>query len=94
MGGLLLIGLLIELWELITRIWPVLLIAFLVYLFGRWVLLPAWDERAQEMRDQLRHEQARREIDRITLEASQAMCDAALRSGDFIEGTAVEIKRR
>jgi hypothetical protein len=93
MGGLLLIGLLIELWNLLTELWPVLVAMLVLYGLWRWVALPAWDARAREARDRLRHEQARREIDRIALEASRAMYDAALNQGDVIEGTAVEIDR-
>lgn len=93
MWGLLLVGLLIELWDLVTELWPVLVAMLALYGLWRWVALPAWDARAREMRDRLRHEQARREIDRIALEASRAMYGAASRHDEVIEGTAVEVDR-
>lgn len=59
--------------------------------------LDAWDDRrakqAVEARERLRHERARREIDRIALAATQAMCEAARSDSEVIEGTAVEIER-
>jgi hypothetical protein len=94
MGGMLLIGLLIVLWHLVVSVWPLLLVAGVVYAGWRWLVLAAGDARAREVRDQLRHEQARREIDRIALEATRAMYDAALSHGEVIEGTAVEVERR
>ena len=93
MWGLLLIGLFIELWELVRDLWPLLLAAFGLYLIWRWVVRPAWEVRAREVRDCLRHERARREIDRIALEASRAMYVASS-NGDVIEGTAVELEVR
>ncbi len=93
MWGLLLIGLFIELWDLARELWPLLGAVVLLYLLWWWVVLPARDRRAREMRARLRHEQARREIDRIALETSRAMYEKALGHGDVIEGTAVEVKR-
>jgi hypothetical protein len=93
MWGLLLIGLFIELWELARELWPLLLAACVLYLIWRWVVLPAWDKRAREVREQMRHERARREIDRIAIETSRAMYDAACSHDDVIEGTAVEVRR-
>jgi hypothetical protein len=93
MWGLLLIGLFIELWELARELWPLLLAAGVLYLICRWVVLSARDKRAREVRDRLRHEQARREIDRIALEASRAMYEAVLNQGDVTRGTAVEVRR-
>jgi hypothetical protein len=93
MGGLLLIGLLIELWDLLSPLWPFLLGAVAVYVIWRWVLLPKWEAEARAAREQMRHERARREIDRIAIETSRAMYDAALGRGEVIEGTAVEVDR-
>ncbi len=93
MGGLLLIGLFIELWDLLSPLWPVLLATVAVYVVWRWVLLPKWEAEAREAREQLRHDRARREIDRIAIETSRAMYDAALTRGEVIEGTCEEVER-
>ncbi|MBA3809896.1 MAG: hypothetical protein H0X28_16105 [Solirubrobacterales bacterium] len=88
-----LVGLLIELVELLAPYWPLILAVTAVYGVWRWIIFPAREARAIEVRDRLRHERARREIDRITLETSRAMCEAARNHGDVIEGTAVEVMR-
>ena len=64
-----------------------------VYVIWRWVLLPKLEAEARAAREQLRHERARRDIDRIALETSRAMYEAALTPGEVIEGTAVEVDR-
>ncbi len=94
MWGLLLIGLFIELWELVRGLWPLLVAVVLLCLLWRWVVLPARERRAREIRERLRHEQARREIDRIALETSRAMYEASHSNPRVIEGTAVEVDRR
>ncbi len=88
-----LVGLLIELVELLAPYWPLILAVTVLYAIWRWIVLPAREARAIEVRDRLRHERARREIDRIALETSRAMYEAARNPGDVIEGTAVEVKR-
>lgn len=97
MGGLLLVlmsvGLLIELVELLAPFWPLLLAVAAGYAIWRWIVFPAREARAIEVRDRLRHERARREIDRIALESSRTMYEAARNHNDVIEGTAVEVKR-
>ncbi len=93
MGGMLLVGFLIELCALVVEIWPFVVGALALWLFCRWVVLPARDARLRETRDRLRHERARREIDRIALETSRAMYDAALNQGDVTRGTVVEVRR-
>jgi len=93
MWGLLLVGLFIELWDLVRELWPLLVAVGLLYLLWRWVVL-ARDRRAREIRERLRHEQARREIDRIALETRRAMYEAALGADGVIEGTAVDIEVR
>ena len=92
MGGLLIIGLFIELCELVAKLWPALAVGVVLYISWRWLVVPAREARALEVRDRLRHERARREIDRIALEASRAMYDAAWSNSDVIEGTAVELE--
>ena len=91
---LLIVGLAIDLWHLLIDLWPFVVAMAVLGLLFRWIVLPARDARLQEARDHLRHERARREIDRITIETRRAMYDAALRHGDVIEGTAVEVSDR
>jgi predicted tellurium resistance membrane protein TerC len=94
MGGMLLIGLLIELCALVVEVWPLVVAAFALWLLWRLVILPSREARARERRDRLRHERARREIDRIATETRRAMYGAAALHGDIIEGTAVEVRDR
>jgi hypothetical protein len=89
---LLIIGLLIDLWHLLAGLWPVVVVVTVLWLLCRWIILPVRDARLRDARERLRHEQARREIDRIAIETRRAMLDAALRHGDVIEGTAVEVR--
>lgn len=91
---LLIIGLLIDLWHLLIGLWPIVVVAAVLWLLWRHVVLPLVEVRAHAARDRLRHERARREIDRIAIETRRAMYDAALDHGDVIEGTAVEVKDR
>ncbi|HEX3510040.1 MAG TPA: hypothetical protein VHT27_02965 [Solirubrobacteraceae bacterium] len=74
MGGLLIIGLLIV---LIVKLWPFLLAGAGMTALWLCVVSPARDRAAFEQRDRLRHELARREIDRVAFETSQAMVRAA-----------------
>ncbi len=93
---LLIVGLAIELWRLLAQLWP-LIVTVLVGIAATRLMLAANARRfvrAEEVREHLRHEQARREIDRIALETRRAMYDAALRHGEVIEGTAVEVRDR
>jgi len=91
---LLIIGLAIELWHLLSSLWPLLLAVLAFYGFCRWLVAALLHARREAARDRLRNERARREIDRIALETRRAMYDAALRHGQVIEGTAVEVERR
>jgi hypothetical protein len=91
---LLIIGLAIDLWHLLVELWPFVVVVAALGLFFRWIVLPARDARLREARDHLRHQRARREIDRITIETRRAMYDSALHHGDVIEGTAVEVSDR
>jgi flagellar biosynthesis/type III secretory pathway M-ring protein FliF/YscJ len=61
----------------LIKLWPLCLAVALAWAIWRWVVLPRREYRAIEARDRLRHEQARREIDRITTTATRAMYDAA-----------------
>jgi hypothetical protein len=91
---LLIVGLAIDVWHLLVGLWPLLVVVVALSLLCRWVVLPTRDARVQDARDRLRHERARREIDRIALEAERAMYVAAEARGDVIEGTAVEVTDR
>jgi hypothetical protein len=75
----------------IEILWPVLLAV--AVLGGLWalVVVPWQDRRALELRDRIRHERARTEIDRIALRAQREMYESARRHGALIEGTAVEV---
>jgi predicted cobalt transporter CbtA len=90
MIGLFLIGLLIVLF---SKLWPLLLMGLVLLVLWSLVIAPARKVREREVLDRLRHEQARREIDRIAAETTRAMYAAAHESGDVIEGTAVEVTR-
>lgn len=94
MWGLLLVGLLIVLVELLAALWPLLLVAAVGFVFGCLLVRPRSAAAQREAREALRHERARREIDRIALETSRAMYEAASARADAIEGTAVEIEPR
>ena len=89
MGGLLLIGLLIL---LVVKLWPFFVAAAVLFLIWRFVIAPANDARAREVRERLRHERARQEIERIASETTRAMYTAATRSGEIIEGHAEEVQ--
>jgi hypothetical protein len=89
---LLIVGLAINLWHLLSGLWPLLLGVAVLWLLWRLVALPLVEARAYAARDRLRHERARREIDRIALETSRTMYEAAARGGDIIEATATEIE--
>lgn len=93
MGGLLLIGLLIDLYELLVSIWPFLVAGVALVALWGWVALPLLEYRAREARDGLRHERARQEISAIERTAVRAMFDAA-QAGEAIEGTATDIEAR
>jgi hypothetical protein len=89
---LLIVGLAIDLWHLLSGLCPLLLVLAMLWLLWRLLALPLMQARAHAARDRLRHEQARREIDRIALETSRAMHAAAARGGEVIEGTATEVE--
>jgi hypothetical protein len=89
---LLIIGLAIELWHLLSSAWPLLLAVLAFYSVCRWLVAPFWHARAAAARERLRQELARREIDRIALETTRAMFAAATRGGEVIEGTATEVE--
>jgi hypothetical protein len=89
---LLIVGLAIDLWHLLSGLWPLLLVVAMLWLLWRRLALPLIEARAHAARDRLRHERARREIDRIALETSRAMYDAATRGGEVIKGTATEVE--
>jgi hypothetical protein len=91
---LLIVGLAIDLWHLLVDLWPFVAVVAVLGLLFRWIVLPVRDAQLRDARDRLRHERAQREIDRIAIETRRAMYDAALRHGDVIEGTAVEVKDR
>jgi hypothetical protein len=90
MGGLLIIGLLIVLFG---KLWPLLLGVLILLLIWWFIVVPLRNAHAQEVRDRLRHEAARREIDRIAAETTRAMHHAAAASGEVIEGSATEVER-
>ena len=93
-----LVGLVIRLFELLVDVWPFVVLAMAAIVFWCRVIAPGLEYRAREARDRLRHEQARRQIDRIAFETSQAMHEAAVAHGGFtdpagvIESTAVELE--
>jgi hypothetical protein len=89
MGGLLLVGLLVV---LLAKLWPFLVIGLAVWALWRFGIAPVREACAREHSEQLRHVQARRDIDRIATEARRAMHAAAC-DGQVIEGTAVEVRR-
>ena len=89
MGGLFIIGLLIL---FVVKVWPFLLAALVGYLLWCFVVIPSREARERELRDRVRHERARREIDRIAAETTRAMYAATARSGDVIEGYAEEVE--
>jgi hypothetical protein len=89
---LLIVGLAIDLWHVLSGLWPLLLVVAMLWVLWRLVALPLMEARAHAARDRLRHEQARQEIDRIALETSRAMYAAATRGGEVIEGTATEVE--
>jgi hypothetical protein len=91
---LLIVGLAIERWHVLSSLWPLLTAVTVGYGVCRWLapLRPA--PRPRDACDRLRHERARQEIDRIALQTRRGMYDAALRHGDVIEGTAIEVKDR
>jgi hypothetical protein len=89
MGGLFLIGLLV----LFSKLWPLVLAGLALLLLWWFVIGPLRDARAREVRDHMRHEQARREIDRIAAETTRAMYQAASATGEVIDGSAMEVER-
>jgi hypothetical protein len=94
MWALLVIGLLAMFIEQLVAFWPILLFVVMVFAFQWWMGRPVSAAAEREAREALRHQQARREIDRIALETSRAMYEAALTHSDVIEGTAVELEPR
>jgi hypothetical protein len=91
MGGLFLIGLLIL---LAVKFWPYLLALGGLWLVWRCAVVPMRHDHAREIREQLRHEAARRDIDRIAAETTRAMYVAATQvDGAVVEGTAVEVEQ-
>jgi hypothetical protein len=88
---LLIVGLAIDLWHLLSSLWPLLLVLAMLWLLWRLIALPLMEARAHAAHDRLRHAQARREIDRIALETTHAMYAAAACGGEVIDGTATEV---
>jgi hypothetical protein len=78
----------------LTALWPLLVAVLTCYGLCRWLVAPLWGASREAARDRLRHERARREIDRIALETRRAMYEAARDYGRVIEGTAVEVRDR
>lgn len=95
-----LVALLIRLVEFLLSVWPFLVLAAALGFAWFRAIRPALECRAQETRDRLRHEQARREIDGIAFETTRAMHEAAVAHGGFtdradvIEGTTTELEVR
>jgi hypothetical protein len=89
---LLVVGLAIEVWQVLSSLWPLVVIVLALYGLCRWLIAPYLHVRREATLDRLRHERARREIDRIALETRRAMYDAALCHGEVIEGTATEVE--
>ena len=90
MGGLFLIGLLVM---LLAELWPFLVIGLVGWALWRFGIAPVREACARERREQLRHAQARHDIDRIAAEARRAMHAAAASDGRVIDGRAVEVRR-
>jgi hypothetical protein len=89
MGGLFIIGLIIL---LVAKAWPFLLAGLVGYLLWCLVFVPAREARERELRDRVRHERARQEIDRIAAETTRAMYAATAQPGEVIEGYAEEVE--
>lgn len=95
-----LIGLIIKLLALLVEVWPFVVFAVVGIIAWYRVICPGLDDLMQGARDRRRHEQARREIDRIAFETSRAMYETAVAHGgfadldDIIEGTAAELEAR
>ncbi len=80
---------------LLVHYWYVVVGTVALYVFWHLVVVPLREHEAELARDRVRHEHARREIDRIAMATTQAMCEAAARAnGDVIQSTAVEVGRR
>jgi len=90
MGGLFLIGLPAL---LVIKLWPYVLALVVLGLLWRFLVMPVHDVYARELGDHLRHEEARREIDRLAVETTRAMQAAAKHGSDVIDATAVEVER-
>jgi uncharacterized membrane protein len=100
MGGLLIIGVLIELliklYELLTHIWPFLVAGLAVVLLWLWVVVPLLEYRAREAREareRLRHERARQQIGAIEHAATRAMLGIA-EAGEITGRTSTEVEPR
>jgi hypothetical protein len=97
MIGLALIALLVVVAAVLAGLCPVLGACWVFFALWR---LPSTEARAREVHEQLRHERARREIDRIAFETSRAMYAAVSINSDVtwgteaIEGTATELEVR
>jgi hypothetical protein len=87
MGGLLVVALLIV---VIGKLWPFLLAAAAGAALWFFLIAPARERAAFERRDRLRHELARREIDRIAVEASRAMVRAASRAPGVVDAEVID----
>jgi hypothetical protein len=90
MGGLLLIGLLII---LMVKLWPFLVAGVVVWGLWRFGIAPVREACVRERGEQLRHAQARRDINRMAAETRRAMHAAAARDGTAVEDTSVEVRR-
>ncbi|HSZ13109.1 MAG TPA: hypothetical protein VK790_03640 [Solirubrobacteraceae bacterium] len=77
---------------LVVTYWPLVVAGLVLYGVWRWGVAPWQEARARQVRERLRHAQARQEIDDIAFATVRAMYEAAT-PGDIIEGTTVEVER-
>jgi hypothetical protein len=77
----------------LIKYWYVVAVGAALYAVACWAAAVSRGYRVAQA-DRLRHEWARREMDRIALESSRAMVDAALSHEEVINGTATELDRR
>jgi hypothetical protein len=75
---------------LLIHYWYVVVGAGALCALWHMVVVPLRERQADLARDRLRHEQARRDIDRIAIATTQAMCEAARGGPEVVDGTVEE----
>jgi hypothetical protein len=77
---------------LLIQYWYVVVGTAVLCALWHMIVVPLRERQAELARDRLRHEHARREIDRIAIATTQAMCEAARGEPEVIESTAIEVE--